>query len=28
MLGKTEGRRRGYEGMRRLDSINDATDMN
>ena len=28
MLGKTEGRRRGYEGMRRMDSINDATDMN
>ena len=28
MLGKTEGRRRGHQRMRRLDSITDAMNMN
>ena len=28
MLGKIEGRRRGYQRMRRLDGITDAMDMN
>ena len=28
MLGKTEDRRRGYQGMRWLDSITDSVDMN
>ena len=27
MLGKIEGKRRGWQGMRRLDSITDSMDM-